>query len=105
MSREYRALGRDLRPVPQIKRRSLVGRLVGWVFRHLPEILLLLLVVRVWQVCVGRVGPLWTDTIAVGLVGGLVSWRRSRRWLLAALGCMVTRARLRAAFTELRLSR
>ncbi len=105
MSREYRALGRELRPVPQIKRRSLLGRLVGWAFRHLPEILLLLLVVRAWQVCADKLGPLWTDVFAVGLVAGLLWWRRSRRWLTAALGCVITRARLRAAFTELRLSR
>jgi hypothetical protein len=105
VSREYRALGRELRPVPQIKRRSLVGRLVGWVFRHLPEIFLLLLVIRAWRPSADKVGPLWTDALGVGLAVGLVWWRRSRRWLAAALGCMVTRARLRAAFAELRLSR
>jgi hypothetical protein len=105
VSRELRALGRELRPVPALRRRSLVGRLVGWVFRHLPEILLLLLMIRVWHACANQVGPLWTDAVTVGLVGVLVWWRRSRRWLLAALGCMVTRARLRAAFAELRLCR
>jgi hypothetical protein len=105
VSREYRALGRELRPGPGIKRRSLLGRLVGWVFRHLPEILLVVLLIGVWQLTAARIGPLWTNILLVGLVVGLVWWRRSRRWLTAVLGCMLTRARLRAAFTELRLSR
>ena len=102
--REYRTLGRELRPGPEAKRRSVWGRLVGWVFRHLPEILLVLLLIRVWQVTAERIGPLWTNILTVALVVGLVWWRRSRRWLTAAVGCMVTRARLRAAFTELRRS-
>ncbi|MGH3684472.1 MAG: hypothetical protein ACRDSM_05325 [Pseudonocardiaceae bacterium] len=105
VSREYRALGRELRPGPGIKRRSLLGRLMGWVLRHLPEILFLVLLVRIWQVTAEQIGPLWTTVLAVAAVVGLVWWRRSRRWLSAVVGCMVTRARLRAAFAELRLSR
>jgi hypothetical protein len=105
VSREYRGLARTLRPGPELRRRGLVARLVGWVFRHLPELLLLLLVIRVWQACAVRIGPQWTNLLGLGLAAGLVAWRRSRRWLTAALGCMVTRARLRAAFAELRLSR
>jgi len=72
---------------------------------HLPEIIVVLLLIRVWQVTAERIGPLWTNVLSVALVVGLVWWRRSRRWLTAVLGCMLTRARLRAAFTELRLSR
>ncbi len=105
MKREYRRLGRELRPGPQTKRRSVVGRLLGWVFRHLPEMLLVLLLIRVWQLTAEQIGPLSATALSVTLAVGLVGWRRSRRWLTAALGCMVTRARLRAAFTELRLSR
>ncbi|MGH3778649.1 MAG: hypothetical protein ACRDRR_23400 [Pseudonocardiaceae bacterium] len=105
MRREYRTLGRELRPGPEVKRRSVWGRLVGWVFRHLPEILLVLLLIRVWQITAERIGPLWTNVLTVALGVGLVGWRRSRRWLSAVVGCMVTRARLRAAFAELRLSR
>jgi hypothetical protein len=105
VSREYRALGRELRPGPGIKHRSVWGRLVGWVFRHLPEIIVVLLLIRVWQVTAERIGPLWTNILSVGLIVGLVWWRRSRRWLAAVVGCMVTRARLRSAFHELRLSR
>ncbi len=105
VSREYRALGRELRPYPVPRRRGLLARLVGWVFQHLPEILLLLLVIRLWQWSAARIGPLWTDALAAAVVTGAVWWRRSRRWLTAVLGCVLTRARLRAAFGELRLSR
>lgn len=103
--REYRALGRELRHRPEIKRRSLLGRLVGWVLRHLPEILLIVLLVRLWQVTAEQIGPLRTNVLALVMAVGLVWWRRSRWWLTAVVGCLVTRARLRAAFHELRLSR
>lgn len=105
MSREYRALGRELRHGPQIKRRSLLARVLGWVFRHLPEILLVVLLARLWQLTANQIGPLWTTVLALAAAVGLLWWRRSRRWLTAALGCLLTRARLRAAFQELRLSR
>jgi len=78
--------------------------LAGWLFRHLPEILALLLVVKVWSASVELIGPLWTVVFAAVLSVGLVSWRRSRRWLLAGLGCLVTRYRLRTALIELRLT-
>lgn len=103
--REYRRLGRELRPGPQAKRRSVVGQLLGWVFRHLPEILLVLLLIRVWQLTAEQTGPLWATALSVTLAVGLMGWRQSRRWLTAVAGCMLTHARLRAAFTELRLSR
>ncbi len=105
MSREYRALGRELRPGREIKHRSVLGRLVGWVLRHLPEIIVMVVLIRVWQFTAAQIGPLWTSTFSVTLAVGLAWWRRSRRWLTAIAGCMVTRARLRAAFHELRLSR
>ncbi|PZS16047.1 MAG: hypothetical protein DLM60_15965 [Pseudonocardiales bacterium] len=62
MSREYRALGRELRPGPQIKRRPVWARLVGWVLRHLPEIQLVALLIRVSQLTAAQIGPLWTNT-------------------------------------------
>jgi hypothetical protein len=109
--REYRALGRELRYGPALRRRSLLGRVLGWVLRHLPEILLLVLLIHLWQITAERIGPLWTDALILTMGVGLVWWRRSRRWLigvlgvLGVLGAMLTRARLRAAFAELRLSR
>ncbi len=105
MSREYRALGRELRHGPQIKRRSLLARVLGWVFRHLPEILLVVLLARLWQLTANQIGPLWTTVLARAAAVGRPWGRRSRRRLTAALGCLLTRARLRAAFQELRLSR
>ena len=105
VSREYRALGRELRHGPTLQRRSLLGRVLGWVFRHLPEILLIVLLVHLWQITAGQITPLWTNILSLAIAVGLVWWRRSRRWLSGLLGCMLTRARLRAAFAELRLSR
>ena len=105
MSREYRALGRELRPGPETTHRSLLGRVLGWMFRHLPEILLVLLLIHLWQITAQQIGPQWTTLLTITTVIGLVWWRRSRRWLTAMVGCLLTRARLRAAFTELRLSR
>jgi hypothetical protein len=103
--REYRALGRELRYGPVLRRRSLLGRVLGWVLRHLPEILLVVLLIHLWQITAERIGPLWTDALILAIAVGLVWWRRSRWWLIGVLGCMLTRARLRAAFAELRLSR
>jgi hypothetical protein len=71
----------------------------------LPEILLVVLLVRIWQVTAEQIGPLWTNILAVATAVGLMWWRRSRRWLSGVVECMLTRARLRAAFRELRLSR
>jgi len=105
VSREYRALGRELRHGLEIKRRSLLGRVLGWVVRHLPEILLVVLLVRAWQITAEQIGPLWTNILDLVIAVGLVWWRRSRRWLTAVAGCLLTRARLRTAFRELRLSR
>jgi hypothetical protein len=76
---------------------------VGWVLRHLPEILAVILVIRAWQACSARIGPLWTNLLGCVLVAGAAGWRRSRRWLLAVFGCLLTRHRLRTALAELRL--
>jgi hypothetical protein len=104
MSREVRALGRELQPGPESRRRSLPGAVAGWAFRHLPAIAFLLLLVRAWQWTNLRTGPLWTDVLACVLAAGVLRWSRSRRWLLAVGGCALTRARLRGALAELRLS-
>jgi hypothetical protein len=105
VSREYRSLGRALRPGPVTRRRPLLARVAGWLVRHLPEIVLVLAAVRAWQFCAAHIGARWTALAAVLLVTGALSWRRSRRWLAAAAGCALTRARLRAAFAELALCR
>lgn len=103
--REFRGLARELRPQPREQRRSLLVRLIFFGLRHLPEIVLIWLVIRGWQAVAHRFGTTQTEMAAGSLAVVLVSWRRSRRCLLALAGCIVTRARLRSAFTELRLSR
>ncbi|HEY9472526.1 MAG TPA: hypothetical protein VIS06_01610 [Mycobacteriales bacterium] len=104
MSREVRWLARELRPLPRRHRWPWPVRLLGWVVRHVPEIAVVVLVVLLVRACVHRVGPVWTGTGAGLLALGTVAWDRSRRWVLAGLGCLVTRYRLRTALRELRLS-
>jgi hypothetical protein len=105
MSREYRSLARALQPQPSHNRRSLLFRLIAFTIRHLPEIIVVWLLVRAWQIVAGRIGPVWTDVAVGALVLGLMSWRRSRRFVVGVFASMLTRARLRAAFKELRLTR
>lgn len=102
MSRDARALGRELRPDPVPARRSL--SVAGWLARHLPELLLLFCLVRAWQWAAGRAGARWTGVACVAFVAAALCWERSRRWLLALGGCLLTMARLRAALAQLRLS-
>jgi hypothetical protein len=104
MSREVRALGRELRPEPAPARRPLAASVAGWLVRHLPELVLVLVLVRAWQWTASRTSLLWTELASAALVAVMVCWERSRRWLLAVGGCLLTRARLRAALAELRLS-
>jgi hypothetical protein len=103
MSREFRWLARELRPGPRA-RRSALAVVLGWLLRHLPEIVAVLLAVKLWSASVGPVGRLWTVLFVAAMAGAAVSWQRSRRWLLALLGCLVTRYRLRTALIELRLT-
>jgi len=103
VSREFRWLARELRPGRR-PRRSALAVVVGWLVRHLPEIVAVLLAAQAWSASVALIGRLWTLLLAVLFGVGLVTWGRSRRWLLAALGCWVTRYRLRTALVELRLT-
>jgi hypothetical protein len=50
---------------------SLWPRLL-WVLRNLPEIIVVLLLIRVWQVTAERIGPPRTNILSVALVAGLV---------------------------------
>jgi hypothetical protein len=103
VSREIRWLARELRPGPRRPRRPLAWRVAGWVLRHLPEILAVLLLVRAWQVVANHISPLWTNLLGCATVAAAVGWSRSRWWLLAVVGCLLTRHRLRTALAELRL--
>jgi len=103
--REFRGLARELRPQSREQRRSVLVRLIFFGLRHLPEIILIWLVIRGWQTATHRFGSAHTELALGALAIALVGFRRSRRGLLAVGGCVVTRARLRSAFKELRLSR
>jgi hypothetical protein len=104
MSRDVRALGRELRPELTPIRRPVLRVAAGWLVRHLPELLIAYLLVRAWLWVADRVGAQWTVVATVALAGGILGWQPSRRLLLALGGCVVTRARLRKALAELRLS-
>jgi hypothetical protein len=69
ISHQYRALDRELRPVPQAQHRSIWSRLVG-VFRHFPEIMIVMLLVRLGQITAGQINPVWTSApLVVSVVG------------------------------------
>ena len=103
VSREFRWLARELRPAP-VRRRSVLGAVVGAVFRYLPEIAVGLFGLWVWAGVSSLVGD-WPAVVVLAAVAGLlVWWPASRRVLAAVLGCVVTRHRLRTALVELRLT-
>lgn len=102
MSREFRLLARELRPAPP-RRRSVLGAVLGALFRYLPEIGTGLGLVWLWATLAGWLGS-WPAMVVLLAAAGLsVWWPASRRVLAAALGCVVTRHRLRTALVELRL--
>ena len=70
VSREYRALGRELRPGPE-DHAPLAARSAGGVgLSTPPRDPLVLLLIRVWQVTAERIGPLWTNILSVGFGRG-----------------------------------
>jgi hypothetical protein len=103
VSREFRSLARELRPTYR-RRRPVLLVAAGWVLRHLPELLAVLVVMRLWLASADTIGPVWTVAVWSAALAGVLAWRPSRRWLLAGLGCVVTRYRLRTALVELRLT-
>jgi hypothetical protein len=103
VSREFRWLARELRPVP-VRPRSTVAVLVGAFLRYLPELVVVAGVVWVWAALASVLGDRPAVVALAAVVGLLVWWPRSRRVLSAALGCLVTQHRLRTALVELRLT-
>lgn len=102
MSREFRWLARELRPVPI--RRSVAGVVLGGLLRYLPELAGVLGLVWLWALLADLLGD-WPAVVVLAAVAGLlVWWPASRRVLAAMLGCEVTRHRLRTALIELRLT-
>ena len=103
MSREFRWLARELRPRP-VRRRSVLGVAVGWALRHLPEILLCLVVLWAWAGTSALLGTWPAAATWAATAGLLLWWEPTRRGLVAAGGCTLTRHRLRTALLELRLT-
>jgi hypothetical protein len=104
MAREFRELARVLRPREPRRRRSLLGALVGFVLRYLPELAAAGFVLLVWARLASRLGT-WPAAVVLGAgLGLLVWWPPSRRALSAGLGCALTHHRLRTVLLELRLS-
>ena len=103
VSRDFRWLARELRPAPA-RRRSVVLAVLGWLARYSPEIVAVLGLVWVWAALADFVGG-WSAAVALVAVAGLLAWwPASRRVLAVAIGCEVTRHRLRTALVELRLT-
>ena len=67
MNREQRQIVRALRPAP-VYRPSFGRALVGWVWRHIAELLVLVLLVWAWHWSASRIGPHETMAAALGLV-------------------------------------
>jgi hypothetical protein len=103
VSREFRALARELRPVYRRSRPAFVA-VLEWVLRYLPELFAAYVVWRLWSTCSNAIGPLWTLLGWSLITAGAVWWRRSRRWILTAAGCVLTRHRLRTTLIALRLT-
>lgn len=101
VSREHRRLVRMLRP-PPVHRPSVARAVAGWVWRHLPELLLVVLLVRFWAWASPRIGPQWTVAAIAALGLAVFGWPVSRRAVLAVGWCAVTRHRLHTALVEVR---
>jgi hypothetical protein len=103
VSREFRWLARELRPAP-VRRRSIAAAALGLLFRYLPETAAVLGLVWLWAALADRLGD-WPAALVMAATGSLlVWWPVSRRVLVALLGYVVTRHRLRTALVELRLT-
>jgi hypothetical protein len=102
VNRELRFLARELRPAP--RRPSVVAGALGWVFRHLPELLAVAVLVWLWSAIAGAVGQGWAALLFILAAVTLVAVPQTRRALLVMAGCLVTQTRLRTGLIELRLT-
>ena len=101
MNREQRRLIRALRPAP-VYRPSFGRAGAGLIWRHLPELLMLALLVWAWNWSVSRIGPHETTAAALGLVVVAAAVRQVRRVATALFWCSVTRHRLHTGLVEVR---
>jgi hypothetical protein len=78
--------------------------LAGWIWRHLPELFVVLLVVMVWRWLAGFVGGLLAVLPLAALLAGALAWAPSRTVLAVVAGWRLTRHRLRAGLLEARVT-
>ena len=101
---EWRGLSRALRSGKRYEEPSGWSALAGWIWRHLPELLVLLVVVLAWRWLAGFLGGLLAVLPLLALVVGAVVWPPSRKVLAVVAGWRLTRHRLRAGLLEARVT-
>ena len=78
--------------------------MAGWIWRHLPELFVLLVVVMVWRWLAGFLGSLLAVLLLVAVLAGALVWAPSRKVLAVVAGWRLTRHRLRAGLMEARVT-
>ena len=101
---EWRGLSRALRSDRRHREPSGWSALAGWIWRHLPELFVLLLVVMVWRWLAGFLGGLLAVLPLAALLAGALAWPPSRMVLAVVAGWRLTRHRLRAGLLEARVT-
>src|SRR5918994_1975926 len=101
---EWRGLSRALRSGKRYEEPSGWSALAGWIWRHHPELLVLLVVVLAWRWLAGFLGGLLAVLPLLALVVGAVVWPPSRKVLAVVAGWRLTRHRLRAGLLEARVT-
>lgn len=101
---EWRGLSRALRSSKLYNEPSGWTALAGWCWRHIPEFLVLLVVIAVWRRLADLGGSWLASLLLVGLLVGAWVWAPSRRLLAVVAGWRLTRHRLRAGLLEARVT-
>lgn len=101
---EWRGLSRALRSGRRHQEPSGWSALAGWIWRHLPEFFVVLLVVMIWRWLAGFVGGLVAVLPMAALLAGALAWPASRMVLAMVAGWRLTRHRLRAGLLEARVT-
>ena len=83
---EWRGLSRALRSDRRHREPSGWSALAGWIWRHLPELFVVLLVVMVWRWLAGFVGGLLAVLPLAALLAGALAWAPSRTVLAVVAG-------------------
>jgi hypothetical protein len=81
-----------------------LAAVLGWILRHLPELVGVVLLGWLWKSTTSTIGAWWTAVLFAAVAVVLVAVPQGRRVLLVILGCLITHARLRTGLVELRLT-